>query len=199
MYWLLQSSSSWRASILPVTEVPTVLPEVVMAPSSAEVLQLPMGISSNSMVCFTSAAAALPQVMAMASASAREWVDFMPVFVYGARRACLLFVSGGGGDAGRSNRGGADKKTCVHARAGAAKHCRGRIVPDPVSVCRTRRDWQVARAWRMLQLICCLIFTRNLPCAAWSSKTKPKLPAIFVPACARLATTSLPATMASTA
>ncbi|WP_454775163.1 hypothetical protein [Janthinobacterium tructae] len=76
----------------------------------------------------------------------------MAVFVYGARRACLLFVSGGGVDAGRSNRGGADKNMRTYARAGAAKHCRGCIVPDPAIVCRTRQGWQVARAWRMLRL-----------------------------------------------
>ena len=107
MYWLLQSSSSWRASILPVTEVPTVLPEVVMAPSSAEVLQLPMGISSNNRLCLVSLAAAPPQVMARASASAREWVDFMAVLVCGARQARLLFVSGSDGYAGRGKPGGA--------------------------------------------------------------------------------------------
>ena len=159
MYWLLQSSSSWRASILPVTEVPTVLPEVVMAPSSAEVLQLPMGISSNSMLCLVSAAAALPQVMA--SASAREWVDFMAVLVFGARQARLIFVSGSGGLQAAASREA--PKTCAHqhARAGAAKHCRGCIVPDPVIARRTRRGWQVARAWRMLRMFAVLIFTRN--------------------------------------
>jgi hypothetical protein len=45
MYSLLQLLISWRASILPVTDVPVVLPEVVIAPSSAEVYQLlPSGI-----------------------------------------------------------------------------------------------------------------------------------------------------------
>jgi hypothetical protein len=43
MYSLLQFEVSWRASILPVTEVPVVLPEVVIAPSSAEVNQEPSG------------------------------------------------------------------------------------------------------------------------------------------------------------
>ena len=46
MYSLLQLAISWRASILPVTDVPSVLPEVVIAPSSADVYQLlPSGIA----------------------------------------------------------------------------------------------------------------------------------------------------------
>ena len=44
------------------------------------------------------------------------------------------------------------KDAYVRARARSKFHCRGRIVPDPVIVCRTRRGWQVARAWRMLRL-----------------------------------------------
>jgi hypothetical protein len=46
MYSLLQLLISWRASTLPVTEVPLVLPLVVIAPSSAEVYQLlPSGMT----------------------------------------------------------------------------------------------------------------------------------------------------------
>ncbi|MNN89678.1 hypothetical protein D3C81_2075280 [compost metagenome] len=86
--------------------------------------------------------------MAMASASAREWVDFMAVSVCGARQARLMFVSGSDGLQAAASR----EAPIKNARAGAAKHCRGCIVPDPVIARRTRRGWQVARAWRMLRL-----------------------------------------------
>ena len=41
----LHCDVSWRASILPVTDVPLVLPDVLIAPSSAEVNQPPSGIA----------------------------------------------------------------------------------------------------------------------------------------------------------
>src|SRR5689334_2771997 len=43
MYSLLQLEVSWRASTLPVNDVPVVLPEVEIAPISAEVYQAPSG------------------------------------------------------------------------------------------------------------------------------------------------------------
>jgi len=76
----------------------------------------------------------------------------MAVLVCGVRQARLIFVNGSGGLQAAASRKA--PKTCAHqhARAGAAKHCRGCIVPDPAIARRTRRGWQVARAWRMLRL-----------------------------------------------